>query len=164
MAQPPGPGRSHPGPGPKDLPLQYIDTRDLASWLLDAGERGTAGAFNVVSPPGHTTMGELLETANSVTGGRAELCWTEPQTILDAGIAPWIELPIWLVPGEDHEYMHAGDVTKARNLGLRNRPVAETVLDTWTWLQEIGGTAPQRPDRTPVGLSPEREAAVLAAR
>ncbi|MFI7545417.1 NAD-dependent epimerase/dehydratase family protein [Actinoplanes sp. NPDC049599] len=149
-------------PGPRDLPLQYIDVRDLATWLLDTAEQGRTGAYNVVSPPGHTTMGDLLDTANAVTGGHADLRWTDPQAILDAGIEPWTELPIWIAPGPDHAYLHDGDVTKARHAGLENRPVTETVADTWTWLQQIGGTAPQRPDRPTVGLDPAREAAFLA--
>ena len=149
-------------PGPRDLGVQYIDARDLAAWLLDTAEQGHTGAYNVVSPPGHTTMGELLDTANSLTGGHAELRWSEPQAILDAGIEPWMDLPIWLAPGDDHDFMHDGDVTKALRTGLKNRPVAETIADTWAWLQAIGGTAPQRADRTPVGLPPEKEAAFLA--
>ena len=149
-------------PGPHDLKLQYIDARDLAIWLLDAAQRGSTGAYDVVSPPGHTTMGELLETINTVTGGHADLRWTDPQTILDAGIEPWMDLPIWLAPGHEHDFMHGSDVTKALRAGLKNRPITETVADTWAWLQKIGGTAPQRPDRTPVGLDPDREAAVLA--
>jgi 2'-hydroxyisoflavone reductase len=148
-------------PGPRDLKLQYIDVRDLATWILDTAGQGRTGAYNVVSPPGHTTMGELLETATTVTGGHADLRWTDPQPILDAGIEPWMDLPIWLAPGYDHDFMHGGDVTKALNAGLKNRPITETVTDTWAWLQTIGGTAPQRPDRPAVGLDPEREAAFL---
>ncbi|MYR64021.1 reductase, partial [Streptomyces sp. SID625] len=45
--------------------------------------------------------------------------------------------------------------------GLRCRPVAETVADTWRWLCDTGGVTPQRPDRPPVGLDPEVEAKVL---
>jgi nucleoside-diphosphate-sugar epimerase len=149
-------------PGPRDMNLQYIDARDLAAWLLHTAEQGHTGAYNVVSPPGHTTMGELLETANTVTGGRADLRWSEPQAILDAGIEPWTELPIWLAPGPDHDFMHDGDVRKALDAGLKNRPVTETIVDTWAWLREIGGTAPQRPDRPTVGLAPDKEAAFLA--
>ena len=48
-------------PGPRDTPLQYIDVRDLAEWMLDAAERGLGGPYNLVSEQGHTTMGELLE-------------------------------------------------------------------------------------------------------
>lgn len=148
-------------PGPKDLGLQYIDARDLATWTLDAVEKGLGGPYNLVSPPGHTTMGELLETCVRVTGSGAELCWTDPEPILAAGIEPWMELPIWLAPGEVYDTLHQGDVSKALAAGLRCRSVEETVADTWAWLRELGGLAPQRPDRPTVGLDPEKEAKVL---
>jgi nucleoside-diphosphate-sugar epimerase len=148
-------------PGPHDLALQYIDARDLATWVLDAAERALGGAFNVVSPSGQSTMGELLETCTRVTGSDAELRWTAPETILAAGIEPWTDLPIWLPPGELHDTMHKGDVAKAIGAGLRCRPVTDTVADTWHWLQELGGPPPQRPDRRPVGLNTEREKKIL---
>jgi 2'-hydroxyisoflavone reductase len=148
-------------PGPADLPLQYIDARDLAAFILDAADRHLTGAYNLVSPPGHTTMGELLTTANTVTGGHADLRWTDPATILDAGIQPWTELPIWLPPGPDHDFMHGGDVTRALHAGLRPRPVTDTVTDTWHWLTTLDGPPPQRTDRPTVGLAPDREAALL---
>lgn len=149
-------------PGPRDLPLQYIDVRDLAAWTLDAAERRLSGPYNLVSPSGHTTMGELLDTCVRVTGSDAELRWTDTETILAAGIEPWTDLPIWLPEGEMHDTMHRGDVAKALAAGLRCRPFAETAADTWAWLQELGGVAPQRPDRPVVGLDPEREAKLLA--
>ncbi|MCP3818218.1 NAD-dependent epimerase/dehydratase family protein [Streptomyces sp. A3M-1-3] len=148
-------------PGPRDLGVQYIDVRDLARWTLDAAERGLGGPYNLVSPPGHTTMGELLDACVRVTGSGAELRWTDPEVILAAGIEPWMDLPVWLPPGEAHDTMHGGDVTKALAAGLRCRPAADTVADTWTWLQGLGGVAPQRPDRPRVGLDPETEAKVL---
>jgi len=151
-------------PGPHDLPLQYIDARDLATFILDAATQGLNGPYNLVSPPGHTTMGELLDTANTITGGHADLRWTEAEPILEAGIEPWIDLPIWLAPGDDYDLLHLGDVTKALNAGLHVRPITETVADTWTWLRQIGGKAPQRPDRPAVGLDPAREAAFLKTR
>lgn len=150
-----------PAPGPYDLPLQYIDARDLAEWTLGAVERGLGGAYNLVSPPGHTTMGELLEACADATASGAELRWIAPETIAAAGIEPWSELPVWLPPGELHDALHRGDVSRALATGLRCRPVRETVEDTWAWLGAIGGTAPQREDRPPVGLSPEKEAKVL---
>ncbi|WP_329184332.1 NAD-dependent epimerase/dehydratase family protein [Actinacidiphila glaucinigra] len=150
-------------PGPRDLPLQYIDVRDLAAWLLDAAHSGLGGAYNLVSPPGHTTTGELLGACAAVTGSGAELRWTEPEKVLAAGIEPWSELPVWLPPGELYDTLHTGDVSRALATGLRCRPVTETVADTWTWLRSLGGTAPQRPDRPTVGLDPAKEAAALGA-
>ena len=84
-----------PCPGPPDRPLQYIDARDLAGWMLDAGARGVTGAYNAVSRPGHTTMGELLDRCREVTGSRADLVWVTPEDVVAAGVAPWTELPIW---------------------------------------------------------------------
>lgn len=146
-------------PGPHDLALQYIDARDLARWILDAAGRGLGGAYNVISPTGHATMGELLAACVRVTGSDAELRWTDPAVILAAGIEPWTDLPIWLPPGELHDTLHRGDVARAVGAGLRCRPVADTVADTWRWLRELGGPPPLSPDR--VGLDPEREAHVL---
>ncbi|WP_369184644.1 NAD-dependent epimerase/dehydratase family protein [Streptomyces sp. Y1] len=148
-------------PGPRDLPLQYIDVRDLAGWLLDAVAARLAGPYNVVSPSGHATMGELLDACVRAAGPAAELRWTDPEKILAAGVAPWTELPIWLAPGELYDFLHTGSVERALAAGLRCRPVAETVEDTWAWLRSIGGEAPQRADRPPVGLDPEREAELL---
>ncbi|MFE2282898.1 reductase [Streptomyces sp. NPDC059443] len=150
-----------PAPGPRDLPLQYVDVRDLARWTLDAAEAGCSGPYNLVSPPGHATMGGLLEACAAVTGGGAELRWTDPARIEEAGVRPWTELPVWLPEGEQHDYMFGGDVTKALAAGLVCRPVEETVADTWAWLRSLGGVAPQRTDRPVPGMDAEQEAALL---
>jgi 2'-hydroxyisoflavone reductase len=148
-------------PGPRELPLQYVDARDLAIFVLDAGAKGLTGPVDVVSEPGHTTMAELLAVGNEVTGGRAELRWTDPEVILRAGIEPWTQVPIWLPPGELHDFLHQGDTSRAAAAGLRCRPVRETVADTWAWLRSLPAGAPQRADRPAVGLDPEVERRVL---
>ncbi|MFG2147062.1 NAD-dependent epimerase/dehydratase family protein [Streptomyces sp. NPDC048696] len=148
-------------PGPRDLPVQYIDVRDLAQWIVSAADFGLCGPYNLVSPPDHTTMGALLEACARVTGGGAVLRWTDPEPILAAGVEPWTDLPVWIPPGELHTTMHCSNVWKAVLAGLRCRPVEETVADTWAWLESIGGEAPQRPDRPRVGLDPETERKLL---
>lgn len=155
-------GGDVPAPGPSELPLQYIDARDLAAWVLDAAGTGLSGAYDTVSPPGHTSMGELLATCVRVTGSDARLRWVDPAMIAAAGVAPWTELPIWLPPGELHDTLHRGDVSRAVAAGLRCRPVGDTVADTWAWLRSVDLQVPQRDDRPPVGLDPQREADLLA--
>jgi nucleoside-diphosphate-sugar epimerase len=151
-------------PGPRDLPVQFIDVRDLADWTLGAVERGLSGPYNLISPRGHATMGALLEACRKVTGETAELRWTDPSAVLDAGIAPWTQLPVWVPPDTDlHGALHSADVSRAVTAGLTCRPVTDTVTDTWTWLRSLGGPAPQRADRPTVGLDPELEAKVLEA-
>ncbi|MFJ5528614.1 NAD-dependent epimerase/dehydratase family protein [Streptomyces sp. NPDC093261] len=152
-------------PGPRDLPLQYIDVRDLAEWILGSVERELSGPYNLMSPQGHTTMGELLEACVRETGSDARLCWTAPEVILDAGIEPWTQLPVWVPPHSDaHAALHSADVSRAVRDGLRCRPVTETVADTWAWLRGVGTNAPRRSDRPAVGLDPAVEEKVLAGK
>jgi 2'-hydroxyisoflavone reductase len=123
-------------PGPPELPLQFVDARDLATFALDASAAGLHGPYNVVARRGHATMRTLLEAARDVTGGGARLVWTPPEEVEGE---PWDEVPIWLPP--DHEYaaLHDIDVEKAHAAGLRTRPMHETVADTWAWLSASGG-------------------------
>jgi 2'-hydroxyisoflavone reductase len=149
-------------PGPADQPLQYIDCRDLAAWLLSAADRGLGGPFNTVSRRGHATMRTLLEAGREVTGGQASLIWVSPEVIAAAGIEPWTELPVWAPPDGEYAGLHNADVSAAYAAGLTCRPVAQTVADTWRWLQAEGYPA-VRPGRPAHGLDPERERQVLAS-
>lgn len=149
-------------PGPKDRPLQYVDGRDLASWLLSAADRWVSGPFNAVSRAGHATIGELLDTCVAVTDADAELVWTSPEVLEGAGVSGWTDLPIWVPPTGELAGLHAGDVRAAHREGLRCRPVADTVADTWQWLQGEG--LPDQPsDRAASGLDPQREQEILSA-
>ena len=141
-------------------PLQYIDARDLAAWMLSAAERGIGGAFNTVGRPGYCTMGELLDAAVKVTGSDAELVWASPDVIEEAGISPWIELPIWLPQDDEYGGMQDADVSAAHSAGLTCRPMRETVADTWAWLQAEGDPEP-RTDRPRLGLDPAKEKQVI---
>ncbi|OLE23179.1 MAG: reductase [Actinobacteria bacterium 13_1_20CM_3_71_11] len=151
-------------PGPSELPLQYIDARDLAGWLLDRADDWHGGPVNVVSRTGHTTMDALLAACVAATGSSAVLRWVDPAPILAAGVVPWNDLPIWIPPGHEYRWLHEADVSRAYSLGLRPRPVSSTVSDTWEWLRSMGGVPARagRPARASVGLDPEREAALLA--
>lgn len=148
-------------PGDPDRPLQYVDARDLAAWMLAAAERAVGGAFNTVSRPGHTTMGELLETAKTVVGSPAELVWAPAELIEEAGITPWVEMPVWVPRGGEYAGLHDGDVSAAYRTGLICRPVRETIADTWAWLQAEGDPEPL-PGVPKHGLDPAKEEQVLA--
>ena len=150
-------------PGPPDLPMRYIDARDLAAWLLDAAEGDVSGPVNLVNPPGHTTMRRLLDAAVAATGSDAELVWVDPAAIEAAGIDRWTELPGWIPPGPMYAGLLSTNVERAYASGLRSRPVEETVADTWAWLVAAGRVLPHQPGRPPLGRDPAKEQAALAA-
>jgi nucleoside-diphosphate-sugar epimerase len=145
-----------PAPGRPDLPMQIIDARDLANFLLDLAEQRIAGAFNGTGPIGQTTMGELLGAA-----GDAELRWVSDQALQALHVEPWIELPLWL----PEAYTWQVGTDRAQAAGLRCRPVAETVADIAAWL-EAGGEAELddwRSEHRPPPMRAEREQELLRA-
>jgi 2'-hydroxyisoflavone reductase len=149
-------------PDGPDIPVQYVDVRDMARWMLDMAKRGAGGAFNVVNKAGESTLGQFLNTAVQVIGGSAhipaELVWVPESVILAAKVEPWTELPLW-VPREWDEPV---DVSAAYAAGFTSRTAAETVIDTWAWLQAEGEPL-RSPTRAPLGVPEEKEQAVLAS-
>ncbi len=144
-------------PGPADRPLQYIDGRDLAGWLLASAGAGTGGIFNAVGRPGSTTMGRLLEAAREVTGSRAELVWATPEAVEAAGISPWTEFPIWVPPGEEYAGVHDIDVTAAHRAGLSCRTVGRRSPTPGRRCWRRGTRRASGPDRS--GARPRRSSA-----
>jgi nucleoside-diphosphate-sugar epimerase len=152
-----------PAPGDPAQPVQLVDARDLATFLLDLGERRIAGAFNGTAPAGEQTMGEVLEAAVAATGSGAELVWIPDERLQALEVEPWSELPLWL-PAAQFPGTWTTGTERAQAAGLRCRPVAETVEDVAAWLRAGGEEeldewrAELRPPRMPEG----RERALLA--
>jgi 2'-hydroxyisoflavone reductase len=151
-------------PGDPDRTVQLIDARDLAFWMLDLAERGIAGAFNGTAPPGRTTMREALAAAVDATGSDAQLQWVADDVLEAHGVEPWDELPLWL-PETTGAGTWAVGTDRAQAAGLRCRPIAETVADTWAWLRDGGQSELDawRADHRPRGLTAERERELLVA-
>jgi 2'-hydroxyisoflavone reductase len=126
-----------PAPGDHARTVQLVDARDLATWMLDLGERRVAGAFNGTAPAGRTTFGEVLDATVAATGSGAELEWISDERLQAAGVEPWMELPLWLPAAEFPGTWEIGTECAQRS-GLRCRPVAETIADVWAWLRAGG--------------------------
>jgi 2'-hydroxyisoflavone reductase len=114
-----------------DQPIQFIDARDLGRWAIAALQAGTIGVFNTVGPAEPLTMGQLLATCISVTGSDAEPVWVGDRFLLDEGVEPWTDLPLWL-PADAAGFL-ALDAARARGAGLQTRPPAETIADVLRW-------------------------------
>jgi 2'-hydroxyisoflavone reductase len=128
-------------PAPPERPVQFIDARDLADWMVDLVERGTGGTFNACSPAGQWTFADLVEACRSVAASPPEPAWIPDDVLANYHVAPWVGLPLWIPAGEaDSAGFLAVNCDKARELGLRTRPLARTVADTAAWLAERDNT------------------------
>ncbi|MFC4586892.1 NAD-dependent epimerase/dehydratase family protein [Sphaerisporangium corydalis] len=152
-------------PGDPDRPMQLIDARDIAAFTVDLAAKGTGGRFLLTGPAGNTTFGRWLADMIEVTGADTELVWVEDRFLLDRDVEPWTELPLWVPSAPDSEGTWNVSVAKAEAAGLRCRPVAETVRDTWDWYKDRDHDALARrlPSWGRHGIAPDKEAEILAA-
>lgn len=154
-------------PRAPDQPVQLIDVRDLASWIVRMVEARATGVYNATGPASSLTFGPMLERIRAASGGGAELVWIEEDLLAEAGVEPWDELPLWLdLPrNPDFQGFLAADISRALRAGLEFRALEDTVTDTLAWVRERPAE-PRRPDGAPLpppaGMAPEREAELLA--
>jgi 2'-hydroxyisoflavone reductase len=146
-------------PGRPSARSQVIDVRDLAAFTLDLAERGATGTLNAVGPEHPRTLGELLEACIAVTGSGAELVWVENDLLLEHGVEPWSDLPLWLGGDPELEWMEHVDPAPAVAAGLRLRPISDTIAATLEWHRANLGAEGRAGFRT----SRSREAELLAA-
>ena len=142
-------------PGDPERPVQLIDARDLAAWIVRMAEEGRTGVYNATGPQHKLTMRGMLEGLREATGSDARLVWASEEFLLDAGVKPWEELPFWVPEGM--EGILAVDVGRAVGAGLLFRPLRETVLG-------VPGPGEERPEaEIGAGISREREEELLRA-
>ncbi len=142
-------------PAPPDLPIQFIDARDQAIWILDQLQKGGSGIYNVTGPPGRYTLADLISAANQVLGSDARAVWVDPDFLVQHEVAYWMGLPLWLP--ETAINMSRVCVDKALSTGLTLRPIEETIADTLDWYRS-------EPVRDwPAGISRETEQQLLQA-
>lgn len=143
-------------PGPPDAPVQFIDVRDLATWIVWMAEEKYRGTYNAVGPGERTTMLEWFEAIRSVTGSDAELIWVDEEELKAAGVEE--KMPIW-APQSDPSWRYTMDInpSRARGAGLLHRPIEETIRDTLDWFRS------NRHDGLSAGITKEEEAELLNA-
>jgi 2'-hydroxyisoflavone reductase len=144
-------------PDDLDAPAQWIDVRDLAEFIADAIERSTIGAVNAVGPREPATLRDLLGACAAASGVPSRMVPVPLATLKDRNVKGWSDLPVWVASGEGFDGILRVSTAHAVALGMRYRPLAQTVADTLRWAQDERGDAPLK-----AGLTPEREAELLA--
>ncbi|MDX6504407.1 MAG: hypothetical protein QOE29_1532, partial [Gaiellaceae bacterium] len=118
------------------------------------------GTFNATGDP--VALGAVLETCERVGGSDTRIVWIDEALLVEAGVAPYTELPLWIPEGEDpHGRFGALPIGKAKAQGLTFRPLAATVADTLAWVRTDPVVRGSRVV-APGGLAPERERELLA--
>ena len=164
-------------PGVPGRPVQVTDARDLAAWVVDNTRRGIPGIVNVPGAEG-ATMGELLtacthatQAARAAGGGAGNearlLRWVPDSALVAAGLQEDYDLPIWAPDTPENAGIWRVSGDRALRTGIRYRPLADTVRDTWRWMRQEAAATGKQPGeigrRQDIGMSQDREREVLAS-
>ncbi len=143
-------------PEPTDAPVQFIDVRDLAEWILDMVEREAVGVFNATGPDYRLSMSQLLEKCIEVAAIDAHLTWVSEAFLNKSEVSEWMELPLWLTD-KGTKGLLATSIRKAISAGLTFRSIEETIEDTLIWASSRDSGHEWR-----AGLDSDREERLLA--
>ncbi|MCB1602629.1 MAG: NAD-dependent epimerase/dehydratase family protein [Xanthomonadales bacterium] len=154
-------GGSMAVPGPKEMPLTYVDVRDLADFTIHALEQQVYGRYNMVNAPGAATTGELMQRSLALSGAEVELVWIShaflrQQELLGKGKPGY---PMMVDPAEYGGFSSLSQAAAVAK-GFQNRNFADTIKVTWDWWSSL--PAERRSGRR-VSLTPEIEASWIAA-
>lgn len=145
-------------PGRPERPVQVIDARDLADWMVRLAERAVSGVFNATGPAQPVPMAGLLDACQTVAGSDARFVWVHDAFLVERKVGAWEELPMWIPESDDtHRGLLDVNIGRALAAGLTFRPLLDTARDTLAWERTRG------PHDWRAGLAREKERTLLAA-
>lgn len=147
-------------PGEPSDPVQFIDARDIAEWTIRMVEKGATGIYNATGPEKPLPVGEMLSGIKAALKSDAKFTWANVEFLAEHNVSPWSDMPVWVPPSGEEGGLGRTSIAKALAAGLTFRSLADTARDTLAYFKSLPA---ERQAKLQAGLSPEREAEVLAA-
>ncbi|MFI4903161.1 MAG: NAD-dependent epimerase/dehydratase family protein [Burkholderiales bacterium] len=146
-------------PGDGSDPVQFIDARDLAEWTIRMAESRTFGTFNATGPAAALDMRGMLDTIAGTVHADARMTWVPAEFLEAEQVSAWGDMPVWVPAKGDSAGFARRSIRRALDAGLTFRPLATTSAETLAWFR---AQPADRQTKLRAGMSPEREAEVLA--
>ncbi len=147
-------------PGNPSDPVQFIDARDLAEWTIRMVEQEATGTYNATGPAEPLTVGGMLEGIKEGLHSNATFTWVPADFLEREKVAPWSDMPVWVPPSGEDGGLGQISIKKALAKGLTFRPLGVTARDALAWFKAL---PKERREKLKAGITPKREAEVLAA-
>ena len=153
-------------PGKPSDGIQIIDARDLAAFTIDALEKKTFGVFNLVSPPGMFTIGDVVNESIRAAQKLAkpspapQAVWAPASFLSERKIEGWSDMPVWVDAKGDEAAFAGTSAARAIKAGLKITSMRKTCEDTLAW--HLKRPAAEQ-SKLKAGITAERETEALAA-
>ena len=151
-------------PGHPTDPVQIIDSRDLAEWMIRMAEGRVFGIYNAPGPDKPLTIAELLYGIKAVTTAGAQFTWVPADFLKANGVQGWRHMPVWVPPEGATAGFTRRSNARAVAAGLTFRPLAVTAKDTLDWNRTRSAAELKALEEGAIaGIPAAKEAEVLGA-
>jgi 2'-hydroxyisoflavone reductase len=123
-------------PGAPQDPIQIIDVRDVAAWIIHCLEQAIFGVYNVTGPAKPLSMNGMVESVRKGTAAAVEFVWID-NGFLDSNGVPEGQFPLYAPPTGLSAGLHRCNCTRALSRGLVLRPLSETAGDSLAWYRSL---------------------------
>ena len=118
-------------PGKNIDPVQYIDVRDVAEWMIRLAEEKLTGTYNAVGPKNPQTMQEFIDNAKVAFDVESTFVNIDDYDFLKESNVPYL-IP-WIMPeGNNYGTARINNQKGIKN-GLTFRDLKDSVKDTYRW-------------------------------
>jgi 2'-hydroxyisoflavone reductase len=122
-------------PGRADDPVQMVDVRDLAEFMVTLIENDRGGIYNAAGPKTQMMVRDFYAQAAAALNAKVTFVYVDDYAFLDAHTISDV-VPFIMLRGNDYGHTSATN-TKAIAAGLSFRPLATTARDTLTWWNTV---------------------------
>lgn len=123
-------------PGKASDPVQFIDVRDIAEWMIRLLENKTTGTFNAAGPGTSMGIEEFVHKAHAKFDSKVNFVNIDNYEFLRSQNL-FFQAP-WILQSEKYYGMSRVNIDAAIGSGLTYRPLANSMFDTYNWWYSKG--------------------------
>ena len=123
-------------PGQPTDPIQIIDVRDLADWIVYCIENHIVGTYNATGPEKELSMKSMVEGVRKGVGAEVAFTWVDNKFLETQSVGE-AQFPLYAPPTGETAGFHRCNISRALAKGLKFRPVPATSRATFDWYKSL---------------------------
>ena len=123
-------------PGAPSDPIQIIDVRDVADFIVHCLEERITGVYNVTGPAKPLSMKAMVEEVHTGTHSQVDFTWIDNDFLGSHGVQD-DQFPLYVPPTGESAGLHRCKCSRALARGLTFRPLTETSSTCLEWYRTL---------------------------